>query len=181
MPSFGNQRGVEAVPGLRCRWRRPACPSSAGPIIPTSYLVGRGRPHEALPLPDETPDVVDPAAHFPGRLRSAVRSAGVGRPSSTRRSGHRMLQGSTSEPADARLADALGGPASSGSFAHDGRPYTGIDDAARTEHDPGDAREEREAPSTVGLGDGSDSPDDRGARIRSTSGSTALSPKPTRR
>jgi two-component system sensor histidine kinase DegS len=37
-------------------------------------------------------------------------------------------------------------------------------DAARTEHDPGDAREEREAPSPAELGDGADLPDDRGSR-----------------
>src|SRR5260221_10652924 len=44
-------------------------------------------------------------------------------------------------------------------------PYTRNSmDAARTEHDPGDAREEREAPSTAELGDGADLPDDRGTR-----------------
>ena len=37
-------------------------------------------------------------------------------------------------------------------------------DAARTEHDHGDAREEREAPSTAELGDGADLADDRGSR-----------------
>jgi hypothetical protein len=41
-------------------------------------------------------------------------------------------------------------------------PYTRNSmDAARTEHDPGDAREEREAPSTAGLGDGADLPDEQ--------------------
>jgi two-component system, NarL family, sensor histidine kinase DegS len=50
-------------------------------------------------------------------------------------------------------------------------PYTRNSmDAARTEPDPGDAREEREAPSTAGLGDGANLPEDRdmreiGARI----------------
>jgi two-component system sensor histidine kinase DegS len=37
-------------------------------------------------------------------------------------------------------------------------------DAARTAHDPGDAREKREAPSTAGLGDPADSPEDREMR-----------------
>jgi two-component system sensor histidine kinase DegS len=37
-------------------------------------------------------------------------------------------------------------------------------DAARTAHDPGDAREKREAPSTAGLGDPADPPEDREMR-----------------